>query len=66
VDMAQDSATHLLKEAKELVSLIEPGNSALVEAGVIALANKAASLEDRGTQREIEHLLRSAICKARR
>ena len=59
--MAEGNAANLLKEARELLVLVRPGNMALVAAGVSALARKAAELGDLRTKRRIESMLSSVV-----
>jgi hypothetical protein len=64
--MAEGSATNLLREAKELLTLVRPGNVALVAASVTALARKAAQLGDPRTGRKIENMLSLVVSNSGR
>lgn len=52
----------LIREARDVLALLEPRNAALVQAAVLALAGKAGQAGDRYAQARILQLLQSRLC----
>ncbi len=52
----------LVDEAQQLLQLLHADNAALVQAGVHALADKAARMGDRLTQAQLKEMLRASVC----
>jgi len=52
----------LIREARDVLALLEPRNTALVRASVLALAGKAGQAGDRYAQATILQMLQSRLC----